>query len=216
LRVVKLTEGVFCLKIKDKRKLSELPIGARIGTSSIRRKRQLLKWNPDLLIEDVRGNVDTRIRKIEEGNYDALVLAYAGMKRLGLEHYVSEILPERNFYPAPGQGTILVQSRSGDAETDEILKPLDHYESAVKLACERAFLRRLEGGCQLPCGIFTQLEGLVIRAYGALYSIEESVAAEASIEGSAVDAEKTGGDLASMILKEGGQQILNQIRHTYG
>ena len=148
-----------CLISKEGKKLSELPLGARIGTSSLRRRMQLLRWNPELMIEEVHGNVDTRVRKLSEGNYDAVVLAYAGLKRLGLANYVAEVFPEDRFYPAPGQGTIVVESRTEDPQIEEILKAIHHALSAKRLECERAFLRRLEGGCQLPCGIATALEG---------------------------------------------------------
>ena len=147
-----------CLISRDGKKLSELPMGARIGTSAIRRRLQLLKMNPELVIEDVRGNVDTRIHKLEEGAVDAIVLAYAGVKRLGMIAHVTEVFPENQFFPAPCQGAIVVESRLNDAEAKELLHPLNHPQSAFRVACERAFLRRLEGGCQLPCGITTRFD----------------------------------------------------------
>lgn len=203
-----------CLISKDKKLISELPLGARIGTSSIRRKMQLLRWNQELIIEEVHGNVDTRIHKMEEGFYDAIVLAYAGIKRLGLANHVAEIFPQQTFYPAPGQGVIAVQSRAGDSNIDEILHPLNHVPTAKRLACERAFLSRLEGGCQLPCGITTELDGHHLKTVGILFATEGLEWAEAKFEGDAAYPEDTGIRLAEAVLQSGGQEILNKIRRS--
>lgn len=202
-----------CLVSKDQKKLSQLPMGARIGTSSLRRRMQLLRWNSELLIEEVHGNVETRIRKIEEGTYDAVVLAYAGIRRLGLLNYVTEIFPEDRFFPAPGQGAIVAESRIGDKETEEILMPLNDEASAKRLECERAFLRRLEGGCQLPCGITTQLENRRLKTTGALFAVEGRDRAEASTEGPADQPSQTGEALANLVLENGGREILEKIRN---
>lgn len=201
-----------CLISKEKQKISELPLGARIGTSSMRRKLQLLRWNDDLTIEDVRGNVDTRIRKIEEGMYDAIVLAHAGVKRLGLGHYVSEVFPSDTFYPAPCQGIIALENHKNDTELKEILRDINHKESFIQLECERAFLKRLEGGCQLPCGITTELHKDKIKLAGALFAIENRKWVEASLETSIDQAKEAGFQLAEMILNQGGAEILNEIK----
>ncbi len=205
-----------CLISKDKKILSELPLGARIGTSALRRKMQLLRWNPELVVEEIHGNVDSRIRKIEEGQYDALVLAYAGVKRLGLVNYVAEIFPEETFYPAPGQGIIAVQSRIGDSETDEILEPIHHMPSTRQLECERAFLKQLEGGCQLPCGISTRIEGSRLKASGGLFALEARDWAEDRFEGSVDHPAEVGQELANKILQNGGREILEKIRNPNG
>jgi hydroxymethylbilane synthase len=201
-----------CLVSKDHKKVSELPLGARIGTSSLRRKMQLLRWSPELIIEEVHGNVDSRIRKIEEGEYDAIVLALAGIKRLGLVNYVSEIFPEESFYPAPGQGTIVIQSRIGDADLDEDLHAIHHKPSAIRLQCERAFLKKLEGGCQLPCGISSSLKDGILYLKGALFALESHEFVEEVLEGPADHPEDVGETLAELILKKGGQEILDKIR----
>lgn len=201
-----------CLVSKDHKKLSELPLGARIGTSALRRKTQLLRWSPEVIIEELHGNVDSRIRKIEEGLYDAIVLAYAGIKRLGLVNYVTEIFPEHQFYPAPGQGTVVIQSRVGDKEVDEILEPIHHKPSAIRLECERAFLRKLEGGCHLPCGISTQLQDGTLFLKGALFAVDSHEFVEESLEGPASHPEDVGETLGDLILKKGGQQILDHIK----
>ncbi|MSR77722.1 MAG: hydroxymethylbilane synthase [Candidatus Omnitrophica bacterium] len=201
-----------CLISKEKAQISELPLGARIGTSSIRRKLQLLRWNSELNIEDVRGNVDTRIRKIEEGLYDAIVLAHAGVKRLGLGHTVSEIFPAETFYPSPCQGIIALESRKGDPELKEILQTLNHRESFIQLECERAFLKRLEGGCQLPCGITTRIQDGKIKLAGALFAIEERAWVEGIWEASVDHPKEAGIQLAEIILNQGGAEILQKIR----
>jgi hydroxymethylbilane synthase len=201
-----------CLISKDHVKLSELPLGARVGTSSLRRKMQLLRRNPELIVEEVHGNVDSRIRKIEEGEYDALVLAHAGIMRLGLTNYVTEVFPQDSFYPSPGQGNIIVQSRINDSETDEILEPLHHKLSGIRLACERAFLAKLEGGCQLPCGITSSLDDNILKVAGALFAIEDHEWVEDKLEGPADYPEDVGETLADLLLRNGGKEILEKIR----
>lgn len=201
-----------CMVSSSGEPLAGLPGGARIGTSAFRRKMQLLRRCPGLVIEEVHGNVETRIRKMREGKFDAVVLALAGLRRLGLESQVSEIFPEETFYPAPGQGIVAVQSRSGDRGTHEILRKLNHPESWVRYECERAFLIRLEGGCQIPCGITTRLKGDRLHAGGGIFSLDEIKWAEDKIEGTAKDAAGVGENLAETILKKGGQDILNKIR----
>lgn len=201
-----------CLVSKDHVKLAQLPLGARIGTSALRRKMQLLRWSPELIIEELHGNVDSRIKKIEEGSYDAVVLAYAGIKRLGLTQYVTEIFSEEKFYPAPGQGSIVVQCRIGDKEVEEALLPLHHKPSEIRLECERAFLRKLEGGCNLPCGISTSLEKGKILMRGALFAVDSHEVAETYLDASEEFPEKAGEVLAEIILQNGGQKILDEIK----
>jgi len=210
--VMKREDPRDCLVSKDKRTLAELPLGSRVGTSSLRRKAQLLRRNPELIVEEIHGNVDSRIRKLEEGVYDAIVLAYAGLKRLGLVKHVTEIFGDDYFYPAPGQGTIAVQSREADFETGEILKPLHHGPTARQLECERAFLRRLEGGCQLPCGIATAVDRETITASGALFAVAERQWVEDKCTGTSEEPAAVGKQLADQILDKGGREILESIR----
>lgn len=203
-----------CLISREGKKLSELPWGARVGTSSIRRRLQLLRLHPELLVEEIRGNVDTRIRKLEEGMVDALVLAHAGLKRLGLTNSVTEVFSEEKFYPAPCQGAIVVETRSEDTEMRELIKPLNHPESAFRVASERAFLRRLEGGCQLPCGVSTRLEGQEKKfvARGILFSLDGRQWAEAKLETAPENAESIGVRLAEEVLARGGEKIIHEMR----
>ena len=203
-----------CLISRDGKKLSELPLGARVGTSSIRRKLQLLRFHSEIVVEEVRGNVDTRVRKLEEGAVDALVLAYAGLKRLGLTNSVTEVFDSEKFYPAPCQGAIAVECRAGDGDTEEILAPLNHPDSAFSVLCERAFLRRLEGGCQLPCGITSRIEsnGKKMKAAGILFALEGGHYVEAQIEAVPEEPEAIGLRLAEEILEKGGNKIILEMR----
>lgn len=202
-----------CLISKDHKKLSELPLGARIGTSSLRRKMQLLRRSPELVVQEIHGNVDSRVKKVQEGEYDALVLAHAGIKRLGLTHLVTEVFSEEHFYPSPGQGIIAIQSREHDTEIDGILHPIHCVTSSKRLECERAFLKKLEGGCQLPCGIATHLEGSLLKAWGALFSTDVDHAVEKTWGGMADYPALAGIELAESILNAGGLEILEKIRH---
>jgi len=201
-----------CLLTPDSRKLEDLLPGSRIGTSALRRKTQLLNRFPALQVEDLQGNVDTRLRKMMEGGYDAIVLAYAGVKRLGLTARVSEILNEETFYPAPGQGAILVQCREEDGETREALKRIHHAESGLRLDCERSFLRHLEGGCQLPCGLWTRLQDGGITAAGVLLSLDGLERVEARLETASDHPHQAGVKLADLLLNQGGDRILEKIR----
>ncbi len=203
-----------CLISKEGKKLSELPLGARIGTSAVRRRVQLLWLNPELVVDEIHGNVDTRIAKLEEGVVDALVLAHAGVKRLGLTRSVTDVFPEEKFYPAPGQGAIVVEVRAGDKEARDLVSSLNHRESAFRVALERAFLKKLEGGCQLPCGITTRLDGedRRVTAAGVLFSLDGTQRVEAQIVAPLGNAESAGIWLAEEILGKGGNEILHRMR----
>jgi hydroxymethylbilane synthase len=196
--------------------LANLPSKAKVGTSALRRKMQMLRHRPDLVIEELHGNVGTRIRRMQEGRFHAIVLALAGVRRLGLESHVSEILPEERFYPAPGQGIIVVQSRVQDSQMDEMLMAIHHRESGLRLDCERSFMKYLEGGCQLPCGISTVLEGHTLKANGALFAVDNASFAEGFAEGTVEDPSSLGVCLAKNILEKGGHEILASIREKYG
>lgn len=197
-----------CLISKTGQKLKELKDGSSIGTGSLRRRMQLLKIRPQVNVLDLHGNVGTRLRKLDEGSYDGIVLAYAGMKRLGLSDRVTEIFSEDLFLPAPGQGIIAVEIREGDLELQELLKPLHHEESGIQLDCERGFLKGLGGGCQLPCGMHTRLENGKLTARGILFHPAEGFAVEALQEGTPQKAGECGEALAAHILASGGNEIL--------
>ncbi|WP_457600874.1 hydroxymethylbilane synthase [Hydrogenivirga sp.] len=191
------------------KKLRELPEGARVGTSSLRRQVQIKKLRRDLRVEVLRGNVDTRVRKLREGLYDAVVLAYAGVKRMGYEEEVNEVLDY--FIPAVGQGSLAIEIREDDERTRELIEPLNHEESRVRAECERAFLRRLEGGCQVPIGAFARVEGGEVHIRGFISDLEGAEFIEGEESGNLRDAEDIGERLAEDLLGRGGKEILEEI-----
>ena len=159
-------------------RLVELPQGAKVGTSSLRRRAFLSRVRPDLTLLELRGNVPTRIERLKKGDYDAIILAAAGLKRLGLEENVSELLPPEDFPPAVSQGVIGVCCRAGDANTLKWLQPLDDREARLAATAERALLRRMEGGCQVPLGALgTTLAGSAaetLRLYAGVCALDGS------------------------------------------
>ena len=202
-----------CLVARDGQKLQDLPVGAKIGTSSLRRKAQIKKLRADIQISDIRGNVDTRIRKIQAGEYDGMVIALAGLKRLTLQHFATEIFHQEVFLPQAGQGTLAIEMRTDDAEMLKLIKPLNDDEAMTALMAERSFLRELEGGCQVPAGISSKQENGKLVLQGAIFSLSENREIRKSLSGSPLDAERLGKNLAESILKSGGKEILNEIRN---
>ena len=197
------------------RRLAELPRGARIGTSSLRRRAQLLAARPDLEIVDLRGNVPTRVEKVEHGDCDAAVLALAGLVRLGLEAKIAERLAPQVLLSAAGQGAIAVQARAGDEAVAARLAPLDHLATRLAVTAERALLARLEGGCQVPIGaLATPANGqLTLLALVADLDGREVVRGEESAEvRDAGAAAALGGGLGERLLEEGAAAILARVR----
>lgn len=193
------------------KKFLELEEGACVGTSSLRRTQQLKLLRSDLKVEPIRGNVGTRIGKMESGQYDAIVLAQAGLNRLDLENVVTETFASDVLLPAPGQGAILLQIREQDKDLKDQLGRINHELTEQQLLCERAFLKALEGGCQLPCGIHTEIKDKKMMAYGGLFAIEEREKVIQQLDGEVINPEKLGIDLARKILSSGGQEILDAI-----
>jgi len=190
-------------------KLEELPSGAVVGTSSLRRQVQIKRRRRDLKVEILRGNVDTRLRKLKEGLYDAIVLAYAGVKRMGLSGEISQVLED--FIPAVGQGSLAIETRADDERVINFVKVLNHEESWLRAVCERAFLRELQGGCQVPMGAYAWIEGDRIKIKGFISDLEGERFLEGYEEGSLQEAEEVGKRLAQRLLREGGEEILKEI-----
>ena len=190
-------------------KLEELPSGAVVGTSSLRRQAQIKRRRRDLKVEILRGNVDTRLRKLKEGLYDAIVLAYAGVKRMGLSGEISQVLED--FIPAVGQGSLAIETRAEDGRVINFVKVLNHEESLLRAVCERAFLRELQGGCQVPIGAYAWIEGDRIKIKGFISDLEGERFLEGYEEGSLQEAEEVGKRLAQRLLREGGEEILKEI-----
>ena len=196
----------------DQGTLSSLPAGARIGTSSLRRRAQLLAARSDLQVHDLRGNVDTRLRKLREGQYDAIVLAAAGLERLGYADAISEVLPISLMLPAVGQGALCVEVRSDDDATADLISSLDQPPTRQSTEAERAFLRRLEGGCQVPIGAFALVEDGHLSLRGLIAALDGSHMVRDEIRGPAADASEVGMELAERLLAAGGLAILEGVR----
>lgn len=197
-------------KHKDKQ-LDTLPEGAVIGTSSLRRLAQLRHHYPHFVFKDVRGNVITRLSKLDAGEYDALILAAAGLHRLELDDRIHQIIPAEISLHAVGQGALGIECREDDTEVLELLKALQHQPTADRCYAERAFLRELEGGCQVPIGVNTTIDGDTLTLTGIIVSLDGQKLVKDSISGLAADADKLGIELARRAKQQGAQDILNDI-----
>jgi hydroxymethylbilane synthase len=193
------------------RRLRELPEGARVGTSSLRRASQLSRVRPDLEILPLRGNLDTRLRKLEAGDLDAIILAGAGVKRLNLGHVISEVLDPEVILPAVGQGALCIEVRRDDAETRGRISPLDHPLTNRIITGERAFLKRLEGGCQVPMAAFGRVSADTLTLEGMVAEIDGSVLHHEKISGPASRAEALGDQLAGMLIEQGADKIIERL-----
>jgi len=194
--------------------LAALPSGSRVGTSSLRRMVQLRSHRPDLEIISLRGNLDTRLRKLDAGEFDAILLAAAGLNRLGLAGRVTEFLDPEVMLPAVGQGALALEFRTDDPVTRRILAPLHHQKTAVCVASERAFLSRLEGGCQVPIGAHAVQEGDTLRLSGLVANEDGTRVIRREKIGPVSRPETLGSALADEILAEGGAEILRSLHET--
>lgn len=190
---------------------SELPQGAVLGTSSLRRKAQLLAVRPDLKIVDLRGNVDTRLRKLDEGQMDAIILAAAGLERLGHADRIREIIPTTVCLPAVGQGALAIECRSDNKEVREMLAFLNDLPTKQATDAERAFLGLIEGGCQVPIGVHAEVENDNVKIEAVIASLDGSKVLRNNITGPAADAVGLGRKLGQQMLTEGGEQLLADI-----
>jgi hydroxymethylbilane synthase len=197
-------------KHKDKQ-LATLPEGAVIGTSSLRRLAQLRHHYPHLQFKDVRGNVITRLSKLDAGEYDALVLAVAGLTRLDLSDRIHQAIPSEISLHAVGQGALGIECREDDKEVLELLQALQHQPTAYRCYAERAFLRELEGGCQVPIGVNTVIEGDQLTLTGIVASLDGKQMVKNTISGAVTDADRLGTELAHQAKAQGAQTILNDI-----
>lgn len=189
----------------------ELQVGARIGTSSLRRKSQMLHERPDLHMLDIRGNVETRLRKLTEDDLDAVVLAAAGMKRLGFTAKISEYLEPHAMLPAIGQGALGLESRIDDEETNALIDFFNHSETAFAVRAERALLRHLEGGCQVPIAAYGTVKDDQVQLTGLVASVDGRQFLRKTVQGPAAQPEQLGVSLAEDLLLMGADQILNEV-----
>jgi hydroxymethylbilane synthase len=193
------------------KRFAELPIGARVGTSSLRRQAQLLHARPDLKMEVIRGNLDTRIRKLKSAGLDAVIVAAAGILRMGEEHRIAEYLDYDLCLPPMGQGTLAVECRKEDPEINEIIKTLNDPEVSRIVRAERAFLARLEGGCQVPVGAYGELLDGTLRLRGLIASPDGKDLIRDEASGNPDEPESLGRKLAERLLQAGGEAILKDI-----
>jgi hydroxymethylbilane synthase len=189
----------------------ELPKGARIGSSSLRRGAQVLHARPDMTVHPLRGNLDTRIRKLETEGLDAIILAAAGVRRLGMEARITEYLAETIMVPAIGQGALAIEIREDDQATKDLVASLDHRETRLAVESERAFLGRLEGGCQVPIAAHARVQGDRIETTGLVAEVDGSIILRQTVEGSVDRHIELGIELANELLDKGGKKILENI-----
>lgn len=192
--------------------LENLPKGSKVGTSSLRRQCQLLNIRPDLKVEVLRGNVETRIRKMTEDIYDAVILAYAGLKRLGLTEFVKEIISETVSIPAIGQGALGIECRVDDKDTNNLLSVLNDEDTNYCVTAERSFLKLLQGGCQVPIGGYAKINpDNRLSLIGLVGSLDGKTIIKEIVSGEKSDAAFLGEALANVILERGGKAILEEV-----
>ncbi|YAF96585.1 MAG: hydroxymethylbilane synthase [Nodularia sp. CChRGM 3473] len=201
---------VVHVKYKDKQ-IETLPAGAVIGTSSLRRLAQLRHQYPHFTFKDVRGNLNTRMAKLDAGEYDALILAAAGLQRLGMGDRIHQILPPEVSLHAVGQGALGIECRADDNELITLLKAIEHSETRDRCLAERAFLRMLEGGCQVPIGVNTEINGDNLTLTGIVASVDGQKLVKDTVTGAANNAEELGAELAERLRQQGAQEILAEI-----
>jgi len=191
--------------------IDELPHGAKVGTCSLRRQCQLMAKRPDIQILDLRGNVGTRLSKLDEGQYDAIILASAGLKRLGLEQRIAHEIDTDWMLPAGGQGAVGIECRTDDQRILNYLAPLNHQETTFRVKAERAVNNKLQGGCQVPIGVYSTINQERISIEALVGKTDGSQIIQDSIEGHVKDAEKLGIELAEKLLTAGAGEILEAI-----
>ena len=191
--------------------LAELPAEATVGTSSLRRKAQLLRLRPDLRIENLRGNLDTRLRKLDEGQYDAIVLAAAGLRRLGWAERITAVLSPAECLPAVGQGVLAIEARAADAEVLAAVAGLDDAGSRACVTAERTFLAVVEGGCQVPVGVYGRMTDEKLALQARILSLDGTRCVEDETVGDPSQAAMLGDSLARRLLAAGGAEILAEL-----
>lgn len=196
---------------RNGQKLAELPNNAIIGTSSLRRSSQLFKYRSDFKIENLRGNVDTRLKKLDAGKYDAILLAAAGLIRLGWSERITEEVSHEILLPAMGQGALGIESRVNDTEIDKTISVLDHEETHLAVNAERALVKKLDGGCQVPIGAYATINENLMTVRGLVASLNGEIVYKLVREGPSSDAINIGHNLGSELLKKGADKILKNV-----
>ncbi|MEN6413840.1 MAG: hydroxymethylbilane synthase [Veillonellales bacterium] len=193
------------------RTVDALPQGAKVGTSSLRRRAQLLKYRPDLQIVDLRGNLDTRLKKLETNDLDAILLAAAGLKRLNWERQITQVLPREICLPAVGQGALAIETRESDQDVLAVLEFLNDAETRFAAAAERAYLKKVEGGCQIPVGVYGMVSGRQLTLEAVILTVDGTRQVRDKVSGSCNKAAELGTALAEKMLAAGGREILAEL-----
>ena len=195
----------------EQQRLDQLPKGARVGTSSLRRGAQLLHLRPDLTLVNLRGNVDTRLNKLKSGDLQAIILAAAGLNRLGLSNLITQTIPFHQLLPAVGQGALGLEVRRKDQKTIDLLDFLNHEDTRTAVAAERAFLKTLEGGCQVPIAGFARVNGDTLSFQGLVAELDGSRIYKETVTGNRDDAEAIGTATAQTLLASGAGDVLKRL-----
>lgn len=196
---------------KEGDSIRNLSPGSKVGTSSLRRSSQLRRYRDDLIVVPIRGNVDTRLGKLENGEVDALILASAGLKRLGKEEEIIEVLSPEIMLPSPAQGALGIESRKGDLFISECLRPLDHFITHSLVSVERKVMKVVEGGCKVPLAAFAEMKNDKIFLRTLLISLDGKKVAYSEGLGELSESEEFGGNIASKLLSSGGDEILSDL-----
>lgn len=197
---------------RDGRKLSEMKAGDVVATSSLRRQAGLLQVIPDITLKDIRGNVNTRLQRMEDGYCDAMIMAAAGLQRLGLDKYITEIIDPEVIMPAVSQGAIAIEIRENDPQVEAVLSKINHDETWQVVQAERAFLRTLEGGCQVPLGCYSRLENEQLVLSGFVASVDGKEMIRETLSGEISKPEELGVQLAELLKEKGAGEILANIK----
>jgi len=209
--ITKRENPLDALISKNGEKLADLPQGATIGTSSLRRSSQLLKYRGDFKIYPLRGNVDTRLRKVEEGKYDAILLASAGLNRLGWANRITEEISHDILLPAMGQGALGIETRLDDTKIYDLISTLNHEQTHYAVSAERSLVGRLDGGCQVPIGAYARVEKGLITLKGLVASLDGEIIYKLENVGPVDDAINIGQELGAQLLKMGANEILEKL-----
>jgi hydroxymethylbilane synthase len=191
--------------------LAGLAPGACVGTSSLRRQSQLRAIRPDIVVRDLRGNVNTRVRKLQEGEYDAIILACAGLERLGMDHLITEVLEPPRWLPAGTQGTIGIQCREGDREVIDLIEPLKHADTALRTRAERAVATALHGSCQVPLAVFAEFDGEQLRISAMVGMPDGSRLVRAEKTGPSKEVDRLSAAVAGDLINQGADRIIASL-----
>ena len=200
--------------ISRSKRLAELPPGSRVGTGSLRRAVQIATYRQDLEVCSIRGNVDTRPRRVADGEVDGVILAAAALTRLGLEDRISEYLPLEHFLPAVGQGAVVIETRLGDEETAELVAPINHLPTWQETTAERVFLSTLGGGCRAPIAALGTITGHTLKLVGMVANVSGEKIVHALEEGDATSPEEIGARLAQKLLNMGASEFIAEVRNS--